>query len=46
MKAGEDFYFNPMDAHCIPTWSRVKIAIPDFLIRLEKAVNEDNKYYL
>ena len=46
IKAGEDFYLNPMDAPFIPTWSRVKSAIPDFLIRLEKAVNEDNKYYL
>ncbi len=46
IKAGEDFYLNPMDAPFIPTWSRVKSAIPDFLIRLEKAVNEDNKFYL
>ena len=46
IRAGEDFYLNPMDAPFIPTWSRVKSAIPDFLIRLEKAVNEDNKYYL
>ena len=42
IRAGEDFYLNPMDAPFIPTWSRVKSAIPDFLIRLEKAVNEDN----
>ena len=46
MKAGDDFYVNPMDTPFIPTWSRVKSAIPDFLLRLEKAVNEDNKYYL
>ena len=46
MKAGEAFILNPMDTPFIPTWSRVKSAIPDFLIRLEKAVNEDNKYYL
>ena len=46
IKAGEDFYLNPMDAPFIPTWSRGKSAIPDFLLRLEKAVNEDNKYYL
>ncbi len=45
IKAGEAFYLNPMDAPFIPTWSRVKSAIPDFLIRLEKAVNEDNKHY-
>ena len=35
-----------MDAPFIPTWSRVKSAIPDFLERLEDAVNEDNKFYL
>ena len=38
MKAGDAFYQNPMDTPFIPTWSRVKSAIPDFLIRLEKAV--------
>ena len=46
MKAGESFFKNPMDTPFIPTWSRVKSAIPDFLIRLEKAVNEDNRHYL
>ena len=45
IKAGEAFFLNPMDAPFIPTWSRVKSAIPDFLTRLEKAVNEDNKHY-
>ena len=46
MKAGEAFILNPMDTPFIPTWSRVKSAIPDFLIRLEKAVNEDNMRYI
>ena len=46
MKAGEAFYLNPMDTPFIPTWSRVKSAIPDFLIRLKDAVNEDNKKYI
>ena len=45
MKAGEAFILNPMDTPFIPTWSRVKSAIPDFLGRLEKVVNEDNKKY-
>ena len=31
MKAGEAFILNPMDTPFIPTWSRVKSAIPDFL---------------
>ena len=43
MKAGDDFYVNPMDTPFIPTWSRVKSAIPDFLNNLNKAVSEDNK---
>ena len=42
----EGFLFKSMDAPFIPTWSRVKSAIPDFLNRLETAVNDDNKYYL
>ena len=46
MKAGEAFYLNPMDTPFIPTWSRVKSAIPDFLDRLQDAVNEDNKQYI
>ena len=45
MKAGDDFYVNPMDTPFIPTWSRVKSAIPDFLKRLKEVVNEDNKKY-
>ena len=45
MKAGEAFYINPMDTPFIPTWSRIKSAIPDFLQRLKKAVDEDNKEY-
>ena len=43
MKAGESFFKNPMHTPFIPTWSRVKSAIPDFLERLKKAVDEDNK---
>ena len=43
MKAGDDFYVNPMDTPFIPTWSRVKSAIPDFLNKLKDAVSKDNK---
>ncbi len=46
MKAGEAFYINPMDTPFIPTWSRVKSAIPDFLVRLNEAVSEDNKKFI
>ena len=42
---GEAFILNPMDTPFIPTWSRVKSAIPDFLKRLKETVNEDNKKY-
>ena len=45
MKAGEHFFKNPMVTPFIPTWSRVKSAIPDFLVRLKAAVEEDNKNY-
>ena len=45
MKAGEHFFKNPMVTPFIPTWSRVKSAIPDILTRLKKAVEEDNKNY-
>ncbi len=45
MKAGEAFILNPMDTPFIPTWSRVKSAIPNFLTRLKETVNEDNKKY-
>ncbi len=45
MRAGEAFIQNPMDTPFIPTWGRVKSAIPDFLRRLEKVVNDDNKKY-
>ena len=46
MKAGEAFFINPMDTPFIPTWSRVKSAIPDFLVRLNEAVSEDNKKFI
>ncbi len=45
MKAGETFFKNPMDTPFIPTWSRVKSAIPDILKRLKESVEEDNKKY-
>ena len=41
MKAGEHFFKNPMSTPFIPTWSRVKSAIPDYLKRLKEAINED-----
>ena len=43
MKAGELFFESPMDTPFIPTWHRVKSAIPDFLDRFKESVNKDNK---
>ncbi len=45
IKAGESFLKSPMDTPFIPTWSRVKSAIPDYLKRLKEAINEDNKNF-
>ena len=45
IKAGDSFLKSPMDTPFIPTWSRVKSAIPDYLKRLKEAINEDNKNF-
>ena len=45
MKAGEQFFDNPMDTPFIPTWSRIKSAIPDFIDRLHKTVELDNNRF-
>ncbi len=45
MKAGELFFESPMDTPFIPTWHRVKSAIPDFLDRFKESVNADNKEF-
>ena len=45
MKAGELFFESPMDTPFIPTWHRVKSAIPDFLDRFKESVTTDNKEF-
>ena len=45
MKAGESFFESPMDTPFIPTWHRVKSAIPDFLDRFKESVTADNKEF-
>ena len=45
MKAGESFFENPMDTPFIPTWNRVKSAIPNFIERLKDTVEKDNLKY-
>jgi len=42
-EAADIFLKNPFGAPLIPTWSRVTSAIPDFLERLQTAVEEDNR---
>ncbi len=39
--AGLDFVRDPMGTPQIPNWSRVNSAIPDFLMELREAVEED-----
>ena len=41
--ASKEFLDNPLSAPEIPNWNRVTSAIPDFLDKLRKAVEEDNK---
>ena len=41
--AGKEFLDNPLSVPEIPNWNRVTSAIPDFLSKLRKAVEEDNK---
>lgn len=41
--AGEKYLDNPMQTAYIPSWKRVISAIPDFVERFKKAVEEDNK---
>jgi len=41
--AGKEFLEDPLSTPEIPNWNRVTSAIPDFLDKLRKAVEEDNK---
>lgn len=41
MEAGEDYLANPMATPFMPSWNRVKSAIPDILTQLKTAVEED-----
>ena len=42
MKAGESFLSNPMETPFLPSWNRVKSAIPDIYQRLTEVVKADN----
>jgi glucosyl-3-phosphoglycerate synthase len=40
--AGKEFRDNPLYSPLIPNWNRVTSAIPDFLERLNAAVEKEN----
>jgi glucosyl-3-phosphoglycerate synthase len=41
--ASKLFLDNPLEVQSIPTWNRVVAAVPEIFIKLEEAVEEDNK---
>ena len=43
MRAGSDFSYAPMETPFIPSWARVKSAIPDIEYQLRRAVQADNQ---
>ena len=43
MRAGEEFYYSPMETPFTPSWTRVLSAIPDVGYQLRKAVEADNQ---
>lgn len=45
MLAGEHFLENPMEKPFMPSWNRVRSAIPDVLEQLHEAVEEDYREY-
>ncbi|GAB1266159.1 cell wall biogenesis glycosyltransferase [Aurantivibrio infirmus] len=45
VKAGKMFLDNPMETPFIPSWNRVKSAIPDILDQIHEAVELDHKEY-
>ncbi|MGI1677663.1 MAG: glycosyl transferase [Cellvibrionaceae bacterium] len=46
MKAGQDFIDSPMETPFIPSWNRVKSAIPDIMEQLKEAVEADTEEFL
>lgn len=43
MRAGEEFYYSPMETPFTPSWTRVLSAIPDIGYQLRRAVEADNQ---
>lgn len=46
MKAGQDFIDSPMETPFIPSWNRVKSAIPNIMEQLKEAVEADTEEFL
>ncbi|WP_028108882.1 glycosyl transferase [Ferrimonas futtsuensis] len=46
LKAGLHFLDNPMEKPFIPSWSRVRSAIPDIFEQLVEAVEEDHREFM
>ncbi len=44
-KAGERFLDNPMETPFIPSWNRVRSAVPDIFEQIHHAVKQDNKEF-
>ena len=45
MAAGRTFLENPMDTPFIPSWNRVRSALPDILDQLREAVEQDHEEF-
>ncbi len=45
MKAGDAFLENPMETPFIPSWNRVRSAMPDVFDRIRDAVDEDHAQF-
>ena len=43
LRAGQDFLTHPMETPYVPSWRRVRSALPDFLQQLSEAVEEDSR---
>jgi len=45
IKAGEVYFDRPMETPFIPSWARVRSAVPDILQRIAQAVEKDHQTY-
>ena len=45
LEAGQSFLQNPMEKPFVPSWNRVKSAIPNVMESLHQAVDDDMREY-